>query len=415
MSHLSDQIDDYMDGELAEAERAAVERHLSGCAACRADVEALRSLVADARALPRELEPGRDLWPAIAGQVEIGQGRTPWVLAGAVAGTMGLLAAACLGVIGVQVLQGADAGLLAAEARLADGDLPAASEAYAEVLVRRPQQPDALEGEAYLAFLAGDYTRADELLAQLPEAPDVRLRRATVALRRGDLDAVKAHGLASQAPAGLVLAAEVHLADAEVDAARTLLTRASDDPGVVGDTARQYLACLDRPEAAWHAFAEVTALWALGERGVAAEAAADVVPALPEGADRDQWLLVWAGRAVTSGHAGVAADLLDRIAAPPPGQAWRVHATRAMVLAASGETDDAVAIFEVLESGGAPSDGIADARATAAALVDDPVAAVQIAGPRRSVAAARGLMEAGATYAATIPDDAAFARYAADR
>jgi anti-sigma factor RsiW len=42
----------YLDGELADAERAAVEAHLSGCPACQSRVEALRSAIAALATLP---------------------------------------------------------------------------------------------------------------------------------------------------------------------------------------------------------------------------------------------------------------------------------------------------------------------------------------------------------------------------
>jgi len=58
-------LDDYVDGELDERSRQHIEAHLRTCAACRDEVAALRSLVADAGELPRSIEPPRDLWPGI--------------------------------------------------------------------------------------------------------------------------------------------------------------------------------------------------------------------------------------------------------------------------------------------------------------------------------------------------------------
>ena len=54
-----------MDGELSATERVEVERHLAGCEGCRGEVERLRALLAEAGRLPREIEPDRDLFPAI--------------------------------------------------------------------------------------------------------------------------------------------------------------------------------------------------------------------------------------------------------------------------------------------------------------------------------------------------------------
>jgi hypothetical protein len=59
-----------VDGTLAARDRASVEAHLAGCAACRAGVAELRSLSASATSLPKSIEPGRDLWPAIANRIQ---------------------------------------------------------------------------------------------------------------------------------------------------------------------------------------------------------------------------------------------------------------------------------------------------------------------------------------------------------
>jgi hypothetical protein len=62
-------IDDYVDGELPAAEVHEVELHLASCATCRAEEQALRSLLAQAAALPRQATPPRDLWPGIAAEI----------------------------------------------------------------------------------------------------------------------------------------------------------------------------------------------------------------------------------------------------------------------------------------------------------------------------------------------------------
>ncbi len=59
-------LDEYLDGTLAAPDQARVEAHLAGCAACRAELAALRELTAAARALPPSLTPDSDAWPAIA-------------------------------------------------------------------------------------------------------------------------------------------------------------------------------------------------------------------------------------------------------------------------------------------------------------------------------------------------------------
>jgi anti-sigma-K factor RskA len=62
-------LDDYVDGTLGTRERAALEAHLASCAACRAALVEVRGLVANARALPRRIEPPRELWTGIAARI----------------------------------------------------------------------------------------------------------------------------------------------------------------------------------------------------------------------------------------------------------------------------------------------------------------------------------------------------------
>lgn len=65
-----ERLDDFAGGELPDAEHAAVRRHLRGCAECRAEVDGLRALLDEARFLPREIAPPRDLWAGISARLE---------------------------------------------------------------------------------------------------------------------------------------------------------------------------------------------------------------------------------------------------------------------------------------------------------------------------------------------------------
>jgi hypothetical protein len=60
------ELDDYVDGLLSEASFQEVELHLDTCSACREEERLLRGLLAHAAAMPRLLDPPRDLWPGIA-------------------------------------------------------------------------------------------------------------------------------------------------------------------------------------------------------------------------------------------------------------------------------------------------------------------------------------------------------------
>jgi anti-sigma factor RsiW len=63
-----DRLSEYLDGELDDGERVALEAHLQTCADCAAVVADLRRVVYRARTLEAEA-PHRDLWPAIAARI----------------------------------------------------------------------------------------------------------------------------------------------------------------------------------------------------------------------------------------------------------------------------------------------------------------------------------------------------------
>lgn len=77
MSHRwIDQLSDYLDGELAAADRSALEAHLESCEECRETLAGLRRVVARARAL-EDQPPGQDLWPGIADRIGARASRPP--------------------------------------------------------------------------------------------------------------------------------------------------------------------------------------------------------------------------------------------------------------------------------------------------------------------------------------------------
>lgn len=60
----TDRLSDYLDDELAPAERAALEQHLASCGVCTATLAELRDVVARAASLPAR-PPATDLWGGI--------------------------------------------------------------------------------------------------------------------------------------------------------------------------------------------------------------------------------------------------------------------------------------------------------------------------------------------------------------
>ncbi|MEZ4319545.1 MAG: tetratricopeptide repeat protein [Myxococcota bacterium] len=287
------------------------------------------------------------------------------------------------------------------EEQIKRGDWPGAMPKLAEA---SKADPTNVEVATYLAFtqmMSGDYAGADKTLAAAQDAapddkkPEIQLRRALIGLRTRDMDAVREHAKASGLNEGKLLAAEVHIVDLEADSARPLLQEIQNDPTVVGETAKKYLEMLDQG-AVQEGLAEVTALWALGDRATACDHASEIIPDLDDGPEKSELQLLWASRALTSGKVGVANALVSEILElPSPDQAWRLQATKAQIAIAEGEYEKGMEMLNKLE-GGAPADGLADARATACALAADKEVAIRIAGDLKSNAIAWCLERAGA-------------------
>ena len=71
MNHATElQLNDYLDGALTPMEAGALEVHLHSCASCRAELDALRALVAQVHTLPRGIRPERDLLADIRGTID---------------------------------------------------------------------------------------------------------------------------------------------------------------------------------------------------------------------------------------------------------------------------------------------------------------------------------------------------------
>lgn len=68
--HPLARLSDYLDDDLAPAEREAIDQHLAVCDACRTTLAGLRTLQAQARALAADTAtPAADLWPGIAARL----------------------------------------------------------------------------------------------------------------------------------------------------------------------------------------------------------------------------------------------------------------------------------------------------------------------------------------------------------
>lgn len=65
----NDRFDDFLDGRLAAAEAEDLQAHLAGCPSCARELASTRELRDLAAALPRALDPSRDLWPGIEARI----------------------------------------------------------------------------------------------------------------------------------------------------------------------------------------------------------------------------------------------------------------------------------------------------------------------------------------------------------
>src|SRR5688572_15016634 len=69
MDKWTDRLSEYIDGELTQSERAALEAHLLECAECSRTVQQLRAVVGRAGQVI-DREPQHDLWTGIATRIE---------------------------------------------------------------------------------------------------------------------------------------------------------------------------------------------------------------------------------------------------------------------------------------------------------------------------------------------------------
>lgn len=71
-----DRLSEYLDGDLTQSDRAALETHLTSCTACAGTLDSLRAVVSRAHAL-ENAPPAEDLWPGIASQIASAEAAFP--------------------------------------------------------------------------------------------------------------------------------------------------------------------------------------------------------------------------------------------------------------------------------------------------------------------------------------------------
>jgi hypothetical protein len=63
--HVTEQLDDFVDGRVSPAHAAQIETHLEACLQCRGAAQQLRALLAAARALPASIAPPPEVWAGV--------------------------------------------------------------------------------------------------------------------------------------------------------------------------------------------------------------------------------------------------------------------------------------------------------------------------------------------------------------
>ena len=86
---FAERLSDYLDGELDDAQRETLERHLEGCRACRDRLADLRIVLERLDEAPT-IRPAQDLWPALKRRIETeprraGNRSVAWLLPAAAA------------------------------------------------------------------------------------------------------------------------------------------------------------------------------------------------------------------------------------------------------------------------------------------------------------------------------------------
>lgn len=161
-SEVRERLDGWLDDTLDPAVGSEVRAHLESCEACRREETEALELSARVAALPREVEPDRDLWPGIRDRIAVAPSSAPRT--GRRIGWWAAAAAAVLAVVALFVLRPDDptSGTNVAEADAALGPESAAilaSYDELEVEFRRARESLLAELEAREESLDPDTVR----------------------------------------------------------------------------------------------------------------------------------------------------------------------------------------------------------------------------------------------------------------
>jgi anti-sigma factor RsiW len=186
-SWVEDRLDAWLDDELDDAERARLETEAAACEGCAKNLEANRKLRAALGKLPTEIQPTRDLWPAID---RMRPRSRPWTP---------LLAAAVLAVslVGARMLVQTPAPLPAEAAWRTE--LATANETFREALDASPELDPEVRAviEKNLADIDRAIAEIETALEKDPSSP--MLQKALVAMEQQRIDVLRTLTLSSKA------------------------------------------------------------------------------------------------------------------------------------------------------------------------------------------------------------------------
>jgi hypothetical protein len=210
-----ERLSELADGALPGAERDAVERHLAGCAACRADADALRGVLALAGAVPRAVEPPPEVWAGVRARLAprpraVRVRQLLWRRAPALAAAAVLLAVVSVGILASRASVGA----------VPDAAFRALRDSRVYAMVRRTREN-----------VQRDVACATRIYC--PRVDERVLRERALARATAELKAAVDTAASLPPEARASLARSLGVVDTAVAEARAALIRTPSDPAAV--------------------------------------------------------------------------------------------------------------------------------------------------------------------------------------
>ena len=308
-----------------------------------------------------------------------------------------------------------------ADEALRSENLPEMDASYAKAIKSDPSNVDAASGAAYAALLQEDYVTADAYLKNVQQSAgerkgEVLLRRSIIAMRKLDFEQARQHAIDSGLQMGLLFAAEIDIMNDEFSSAIELLKKITD--GQIFGLAEKYLQYIEKDDDYLRLIAVTNVMWAMRDRKIAVRTANDVflqsdfARAPLKAEEFNNLYILWSARAVSIGETEIAQNLLQKSKSKKD---WQHLATEAIVSCAIGQSKTikrCKSIFRKLE-GIAPSQGLKDAKATAAQLTyaKAPDVAKELLSDVSGNSAARVLALIGDNNAAEDAADGIFLKY----